>query len=77
MEYRITLDMQKRSVFDNTLAIIEAKSPKEVAEQYAGEPLDRHVGNRGGDIVVETVSYPHRSFIYSRRPARADQQPNA
>jgi hypothetical protein len=65
MLYKITLDLS-HNIFDN-LPTIEARSPKEAAEIYAQEPITRHMGKLGGDIVVEKTTFPRASFLYDRK----------
>ncbi|GJQ37265.1 MAG: hypothetical protein HND45_11835 [Chloroflexi bacterium] len=67
MKYQITLDTSK-NIFEK-LPVIEAPSPKEAAEIYAGCPVERHLGRLGGEIVVKRLGFPAQSFLYDKRPA--------
>jgi hypothetical protein len=71
MKYQITLDTSK-NIFEK-LPVIEAPSPKKAAEIYAGCPVERQLG-RFGEIVVKTLDFPAKSFLYSKRPAAAAEE---
>jgi hypothetical protein len=62
--YKIVFDASK-SMFD-ALPTVEAKSPKDAAEKYAGCKMKRHIANQGGEIVVQTTTFPHKMFLYDR-----------
>ena len=63
MKYRIALDNSK-NIMDE-LPTIEASSPKEAAEKYAGGKVAR-VTSLSGDIVVQSTQRPYRMYLYNR-----------
>ena len=63
MQYKITFDLQK-GIFDQ-LPVIESESPKKAAEIYAGK-VTRHMNKYGGEIVVESIHWPCKTYLYDR-----------
>lgn len=55
-----------KSLFD-MLSTVEATSPKKAAEKYTKTEVVRHLGNRGGEIVVKSPEWPHKAYVYSRK----------
>jgi hypothetical protein len=62
--YKIALDLRK-GLFDE-LPVIEAQSPKEAAELYAGK-VTRHLEKYGGEIAVAETHWPCKTYLYDRK----------
>ncbi len=63
MLYRVGFD-SKRGLFDE-VPDIEADSPKQAAEIYAGK-VRRHYDKYGGEFVIQSTQWPYKMFLYDR-----------
>lgn len=63
MKYRVGFD-SRRGLFHET-PDIEADSPKQAAEKYAGKVV-RHYDKLGGEFVIQSTHWPFKMFIYDR-----------